>query len=183
MADDWIRDKQLDAGGTATAVPTDEGWSCLAARGKEAFVEYLRARGLARGESPPTRWRFVRRYRASVVDARPLIPSWRSVSQSASHWSGQTTVSAELAVLDGHFPDEPIVPGVAQLYWAETVARQAFPGYAATGEVVRLKFLKIIVPDTKLRLTLDSPNGVRVAFAYASDDSIHSSGILVRRPL
>ena len=180
---DWIREKQFDAHGNATVVLTDEGWSHLAASGRRRFVADLCALGVGRGEAPPTSWRFVRRLPGPRQDHRPLFPHWRLLDRSAARWRGEADVRTNLAVLEGHFPGEPVVPGVAQLFWAERVARGAFPGYAATGEVARIKFARIIVPGMKLRLGLDNLDGATVAFRYTSEDGLHSSGNLVRRPL
>ena len=180
---DWIREKQSDAHGNATVVLTDEGWSCLAASGRRRFVANLCALGVSGSEAPPTSWRFVRRLPGLRQDSRPLFPHWRLLDRSASRWCGEADVWANLAVLEGHFPGEPVVPGVAQLFWAERVARGAFPGYAATGEVARLKFVRTIVPGMKLRLGLDNLDGATVAFTYTSEDGLHSSGNLLRRPL
>ena len=178
----WIREAKLDEDGGASAVLTDAGWARLADRGKEGFIADLEARGYRPGGARPERWRFVRRLRAALEDAPALFPSWSVLERSPSRWHGETMVSEDLVVLQGHFPGEPIVPGVAQLCWAEAVARRAFPGHAATGEVARLKFVKIIVPDTRLRLALESRDGANVTFRFASDAGLHSSGTLVRQP-
>ena len=178
----WIREVELDACGCANAVLTDAGWARLAARGRDGFIADLGDRSLDPAGASPTGWRFVRRLHALSGQARPLFPSWRVLERSPSRWEGEATVSADLAVLEGHFPGEPIVPGVAQLWWAEAVARHAFPGHAATGEVVRLKFVRIITPGTVVRLTLDSLDGARVRFGFASDGGVRSSGVLIRQP-
>ena len=94
-------------------------------------------------------------------------------------WRGEANIAGDLAVLDGHFPNEPIVPGVAQLYWADKLAGRVFSSHTTTGEVVRLKFMKIIVPGTVLRLMLERQARSRVEFTYTSDHGIHSSGCLV----
>ena len=115
----------------------------------------------------------------AVVNVRPMLPQWRTVEHSAAAWCGEAHITGDLAVLDGHFPNEPIVPGVAQLYWADKLAHRAFPGRGPTVEVVRLKFMRVIVPGTVLRLHLESRAGSRVQFRYTSEDGAHSSGCLV----
>lgn len=117
----------------------------------------------------------------AVVNVRPMLPQWRTVEHSAAAWRGEARITDDLAVLDGHFPNEPIVPGVAQLYWADKLAQRAFAGHETTVEVVRLKFVRVIVPGTLLRLDLESRARSRVEFRYTSEIGVHSSGCLVGR--
>ena len=108
-----------------------------------------------------------------------MFPAWRVVECAAATWCGEARITHDLAVLDGHFPNEPIVPGVAQLYWADKLAHRAFTGRGATVAVMRLKFVKVIVPGTLLRLGLECRERSRVEFRYTSEDGVHSSGCLV----
>ena len=110
---------------------------------------------------------------------RPLFPVWRVVECAAATWCGEARITDDLAVLDGHFPNEPIVPGVAQLHWADKLAHRAFTGCGTTVEVMRLKFVRVIVPGTLLRLRLECRERSRVEFRYTSEDGVHSSGCLV----
>ena len=117
----------------------------------------------------------------AVVNVRPMLPQWRTVEHSAAAWCGEARITDDLAVLDGHFPNEPIVPGVAQLFWADKLAHRAFAGLETTVEVLRLKFVRVIVPGTLLRLDLERRGRSRVEFRYTSEDGVHSSGCLVGR--
>ena len=87
----------------------------------------------------------------------------------------------DLAVLDGHFPGEPIVPGVAQLFWAATLAGRIFPQSILTSEMRNLKFMKTIVPGVRLRLSLNRNARRRIAFEYSSDAGLHSRGMFLWR--
>lgn len=116
-----------------------------------------------------------------ATNMRPLFPVWRVVERAAAKWSGEARITDDLAVLDGHFPNEPIVPGVAQLYWADKLAHGAFTGRGTTVAVMRLKFAKVIVPGTLLRLALECRKHSKVEFRYTSENGVHSSGCLVGR--
>lgn len=63
-------------------------------------------------------------------------------------------VSASLAMFDGHFPDVPLVPGVAQVDWAIAFAK-AHGLYRGTFTTLHdLKFVHAIEPPATLQLTL-----------------------------
>ena len=90
-------------------------------------------------------------------------------------------VASDLAVLDGHFPNEPIVPGLAQLLWADTLSRRVFAAYTATAEIRNLKFARLVVPGVRLRLDLvhETRTKSRIAFSFTSDAGTHSNGLLI----
>lgn len=164
-----------------TLVPTDTGWNRLARLGKAATVANLRRR-LAQECTPatPSAWRFVTRL-PSPSQRGPMQPRWHRLAADDTTWQGEAIVGDDLAVLQGHFPGEPIVPGVAQVFWAATLARRVFPACALTGEVRGLKFKRAILPGVRLRVLLKF-QGVEaqrhVAFGYRSDCE-HSHGSLL----
>ena len=137
--------------GELLVVPTEAGWETVAHKGKQALIRELTGLlgSVADPERTRERWRFVRRLPAAGKAGRnrPLHPRWTKLKHSASTWLGETAVTADLAVLDGHFPNEPIVPGLAQLLWADTLSRRFFPAHAATGEIRNLQFARLIVPE------------------------------------
>ena len=168
-----------DESGTAIVALSDAGWEQVAAQGRDGFVAAVEAAFRESDRSIPTGWRFVRRMTAERAGDRPLLPDWHVMERTATALGAEARITSDLAVLDGHFPNEPIVPGVAQLYWADALARRAFPDHAAPHEVVRLKFVRVIVPGTMLRLNLVRRARSRVEFRYTSDEGVHSSGCLV----
>ncbi len=94
------------------------------------------------------------------------------------------TVPAELRWFEGHFPGDPVLPGVAQL--DALVARQAerlWPDAGALRAVKRLKFSRVIRPGERiaLRLERDAPRGI-VAFSIEGRDGRCASGTLVFGP-
>ena len=88
-------------------------------------------------------------------------------------------VPADLFQFQGHFPDMPVLPGVAQLDWAAQFAsnRLGFDGDIV--EVAQLKFRALIMPETELELRLENqPEKNRVLFEFKNHDTIYSSGFL-----
>lgn len=85
-----------------------------------------------------------------------------------------------LAVFDGHFPQVPILPGVAQLDWAVRFGREAFalPPYFLRMEM--LKFQRVARPGIRIRLHLEwLPQKSALAFRYESALGPHASGRVV----
>ena len=107
---------------------------------------------------------------------------WIVAQATPDRWIANATIAADLAVLDGHYPGNPIVPGVAQVHWAALAARAAFD-VEVSGNLETIKFRRPIVPGTRLTLTLtlDHPGG-KVGFEFADADQVYSSGRLLLEP-
>lgn len=64
-------------------------------------------------------------------------------------------LAADLDVLEGHFPEVALVPGVAQIDWAVRLAREHTDCQGRFSSLRDLKFLRVIEPPVRLRLALD----------------------------
>jgi len=91
-------------------------------------------------------------------------------------------VPAELPLFAGHFPDLPILPGVALMGWVSLFA-SAYLGVGAEFTIVdNLKFTAAVYPGESLELTLIRlPDGVR--FRYDCAGAPKASGALLRPPV
>ena len=86
-------------------------------------------------------------------------------------------ISGDLAAFDGHFPDTPILPAVAQIDWAVRFARAEFVLPARFHALRSLKFLAIVQPPVELTLDLTrAADGRSVAFTYLRAGTACSSG-------
>ena len=85
-------------------------------------------------------------------------------------------LTTDLPVFDGHFPDTPILPAVAQIDWALRLARAHFPLPAGFKAAHALKFLRIVQPPVKLNLVLAPAGDHAVSFTYSHRGSACSSG-------
>lgn len=75
-------------------------------------------------------------------------------------------VPDDLKYFDGHFPGDPIVPGVAQLAIVEAAIAREFPELGAPAGVQKLKFMAAIRPGDELVLSLRrKADGVEIAIA------------------
>jgi 3-hydroxymyristoyl/3-hydroxydecanoyl-(acyl carrier protein) dehydratase len=86
-------------------------------------------------------------------------------------------VPADLYYLQGHFPGEPVLPGVIQVHWAIHLADEHFDLKPSFAGFEALKFHRIIKPETPLRLVLElNEESGKLTFSYSSESGKHSQG-------
>ena len=88
-------------------------------------------------------------------------------------------VTADLAWFRGHFPDQPVLPGIIQVHWATEVAAILFSLEGPPQHIKRLKFSNIIVPPRVIELSLKRHGDREVQFHVQSDGLQNSQGRLV----
>lgn len=86
-------------------------------------------------------------------------------------------IDAKLQCFAGHFPGEPIVPGVVQVGWALHFASRLGLDSQHFAGVPRAKFSAIITPDTLLRLNL-TRRQMDLDFRFDSTGQVYSSGTI-----
>jgi len=170
-------------------VPTAQGQRCLDEHGKSALIARLRNE-LTRtidATALPRRWRFVT---ALPIDThgktpehlllalfRPLRPEpdWqhRDEQQALLHLS----IHPDLRVFSGHFPQQPVLPGVAMLDWAIHFGRQAFVISGCFAGMDAVKFQHVVLPGAHLQLSLSwSAERGMLSFQYRQGEISHASG-------
>lgn len=175
------------------AVPTDAGWALLRAEGKRGLNDRLRTELLRGFERVvlPRRFRYVPdlpvntqgKATEALLSAlfQPELPrvQWRERRPPQAALSLELV--PQLRVFDGHFPGLPVLPGVVQLDWAISFARQAFadlPPRFLRAE--QLKFQLPVLPPLQLDLTLDWDAPARhLNFRFSSQKGLHASGRIV----
>ncbi|WP_299802727.1 thioester dehydrase [uncultured Shewanella sp.] len=86
-------------------------------------------------------------------------------------------IAADLEFFSGHFPEQPVLPGVTQLDWAIRLGCEHFgyPVNVATLEV--LKFQQLILPNTQVDLSIShNAAKAKLVFAYSDGDKRFASG-------
>ena len=85
----------------------------------------------------------------------------------------------QLEAFCGHFPDNPILPGVVQIDWAVRFASTYLGIQNISARDFQVKFRNIIRPNAPLSLTLQF-NSIKnqLLFTYKSGDNPMSSGQL-----
>lgn len=168
------------------------GWQTLHAEGRRAMSETLRARLVPVVErvALPRQWRYVERMpvnaQGKTTDAqllplfRPVLPPAQWLSRTAAQAQAQLDVRDDLLVFDGHFPGAALVPGVAQLHWVVTFARQCFAIPADFRQANALKFQLPIVPGAQVTLDLDwQAEQQALRFVLNSAVGRHAAGTLL----
>ena len=112
-------------------------------------------------------------------NAQKLLPTINSVEQQPDSVLLTITIDAELRCFQGHFDDVAVVPGVVQLDWAITFAREylAMPGDVL--DISVLKFQKLLLPDMKVQLVLEKKSPEKISFCYFKDDDKFASARVV----
>jgi 3-hydroxymyristoyl/3-hydroxydecanoyl-(acyl carrier protein) dehydratase len=88
-------------------------------------------------------------------------------------------VPPDFAWLAGHFPGDPILPGIAQVRLAVSSARVLLGHAGQPRAIYQLKFKAPIRPDHILELNLQRLDaGATVQFSYQSASGEHASGRL-----
>ena len=88
------------------------------------------------------------------------------------------TVKPELSYLAGHFPQQPVVPGVVQIHWAGELSKQFF-SCVGFSSLKKVKFSNPILPESSLELILNYKKSVnQVNFDYVDDQQVYSSGVI-----
>ena len=171
---------------------TSTGAACLQAHGARALAQRL-SLALAQVQEAvtrPRRWRFVEAMPMNVqgktTDAalaalfRPERPQPIWQLRTATQAQLTLVLDPALLVFDGHFPQFPILPGVAQLDWAVRLGREAFAINTAFSRMEALKFQQVARPGLQLQLHLEwRPDKTTLQFRYVSALGAHASGRVV----
>ncbi len=184
----------------AVVVPSAAGRAELVRLGAFRLSRRLRA-ALAASQDPagrPRRWRFVEaipagamgKRTAAVLAAafqpteRPKQPRVTAVRPSAGAVEIDLAIEADLFWFDGHFPGDPILPGVVQLDWAMAFARSHLGLTQPAARRFQIKFKATIRPGeaVTLALRLDAVRG-RLGFDYRRGGAVCSTGtVTLERP-
>lgn len=114
----------------------------------------------------------------SPADEWPQITAIEQASDQDGHWQLSLVVAADCKWFRGHFPGNPVLPGVAQLHWAQFFARELC-GLGSVTQVKNLKFNKMILPNANIGLQLFAqPDKQRIKFVYTAGDDVCSSGVI-----
>lgn len=78
----------------------------------------------------------------------------------------------------GHFPDAPILPGIAQIGLAFEAAKHLRGENIKITEVKKIRFKQIIKPDDKLTVTVSRGKGDTCKFSILLKGELACNGIL-----
>jgi hypothetical protein len=179
----------------AVVVPSQEGRALLERSGRRELRAAL-TRHLASRFDPvllPRAWRFVdalprdaqdklpqAELRALFDDTaapRPRVPTSMEERRSADTLTRRLEVPDDLAQLDGHFDDFPVVPGVVQLGWVLDAAAAWCGRPPKLSGLEALKFPEPLRPGRQVTLELRGGGGGEVLrFRIYAGRSVYASG-------
>jgi acyl-coenzyme A synthetase/AMP-(fatty) acid ligase len=137
----------------------------------------------------PRLWRFVTRIPENAQGKRP-VAGLRALFTEASREMPTVIrrevggaeacfdlkLNPDLCWFDGHFPGQPILPGVAQLHIASSFAEEAWGTIATGSEMSRVKFRRVMQPGDLVTLVLIRNGDDRLDFRYLRGDEVMASG-------
>lgn len=110
---------------------------------------------------------------------------WYSIINSRCSSSGEVYAEIEIGInspwFSGHFPDEPILPGIAQLSMVMETIKMAFRDQIRITALKRVRFKKIVRPESRLMI-LVTP-GIKkdesvYFFQIKSENNVICSGMM-----
>lgn len=183
-----------DALGTIATL-TEDGRAALAAEGAFRFTRRLRTE-LAHSLEPaerPKHWRFVGAIPVNSQGKRQLaslqrlfeIESLFSLLKAAPLALDATsaelsfTLTPDMPWFSGHFPGEPVMPGVAQVHLAARLAEELW-GFEPSNQMLhKVKFKRLLKPHRPVTLSLRiDPAQRSIAFAFTCRDERVAEGVI-----
>ncbi len=171
---------ELNANGKAAL--TKEGAFRLSRRLRIALAPLLEP-----GERPK-HWRF------DTIPANPqgkrVLASLRScfaeqefdgtiVARSDENAEIELALSPDLIWFEGHFPGQPVMPGIAQVHLAAQWSARIWNWKPQTANLSQLKFRQILRPGDEVRLKLARDmERQRLIFSYEIGEVVASQGII-----
>ncbi|MGB0926322.1 MAG: AMP-binding protein [Pikeienuella sp.] len=155
----------------AVVALSEAGKARLAADGAFRLGRHLRkslADALAPAERPKL-WQFVDELPMNdqgktTIDALQSLfqtPSTQNesyplsdIAQSDTEISAKLVLADDLKWFDGHFPDQPILPGIAQVHMATEIAEQLWGWRPEGANLMKLKFKRVVRPGALLDIHL-----------------------------
>jgi acyl-coenzyme A synthetase/AMP-(fatty) acid ligase len=147
------------------AMPNASGWA-LAEQGKLRLVERLREclRQSSQVELLPRSWRFVDPWPVTADGKTPesLLrerfdrrnPEFRVLERDAESCVVELWVSPTAPFFAGHFPEQPILPGVVQIDWLIGLSRELLGIGVGFSGLEAAKFRRVILPQSRLTVLL-----------------------------
>ncbi len=188
-------DLPLRKGGLGAIVElNDRGRKALAEQGAFRLSRHLRISLAARYESSerPKHWVFGsipldRQGKRVQAALRALFAQPADVALGNGAVAVLEAESAEILVelppdlvwFKGHFPGQPVLPGIAQVHLAALWAERLWNWKPLGGNLSQLKFRQIIRPNDKVRLKLmRDMTKQRLKFAYHLESVVASEGTI-----
>jgi len=100
------------------------------------------------------------------------------LDRSAAAAAYAFALAPDLAAFQGHFPGDPVLPGVVLVDWAARLGREAFGPLGAFRGLDQVKFLAPVRPGEPLELALALEPGI-LRFRYQAGGILRASGAIL----
>ena len=105
----------------------------------------------------------------------------QNLDTDTAEW--RLSVAADLPFFQGHFPQQPVLPGVTQLDWAIQLGAKHFGYPVEVASLEVLKFQQLMLPGTEVTLTIKhKADKGKLVFTYSDDDKRYGSGRIAFNP-
>lgn len=105
----------------------------------------------------------------------PEVLSWNAAADSLV---AELRFGGDGEWFSGHFPDFPVLPGVAQLFFLRRFARRAFADFPDAASYRRIKFRRLVRPDETVLLEVKRIGSGSFSFQMSVAGEVSSSGIV-----
>lgn len=105
----------------------------------------------------------------------PELHSWNATADSLT---AEMTFPPNGEWFAGHFPGFPVLPGVAQLFFARHFAKRAFADFPDAASYRRIKFKRLVRPGERVLLEVGRRGTASFSFTMSVDGDVASSGFV-----
>ncbi len=97
--------------------------------------------------------------------------------------SASVHADADCPLFDGHFPGDPVLPGIGQLAMVADVLERLTGKQSTVSQLRRVKFRRRIEPDEQLTITIDAQKNSMYSFRVTTGhDELVCSGLMATAP-
>jgi len=104
--------------------------------------------------------------------------SIENINQSENLILAQISLNPDHKLYKGHFPEQPVVPGVMQLQIVKELMETNYDRTLSIKKIRQIKYITPIIPDDHIKLSFELvlKESLKVVFKITSGDILFSKG-------
>ncbi len=126
-----------------------------------------------------TQGKYIKTDIAAIFESNVAEPIMQNVVKTNSEFIADMVFLKDSAYFTGHFPGQPILPGVIQLYFVMNFIKKYFHITPNDYHILKLKFSNLILPNTNIHFELIRVSENEFIFSYSGNNSKYSNGMIV----